>query len=158
MSCGRSFVGLRSGRVRSVLFGSSRQRRAKQLCAYLRTCLLFSLRAETPSLWTNTFRNASAPPQNHFYHWARQYTLTKGLKRPGPHASTCAELTVNVHRWDVGNSALIHLWRTPEMPESPQLWILVMRCSYVSEEETNTLCILCMICTVTTALRWLKWS
>lgn len=59
---------------------------AKPLPAYLRS-LLFSLRAETPSLWTNTFRKTSAPPQNHFYHWPRQYTLTKGLKRPGPHAS-----------------------------------------------------------------------
>lgn len=59
---------------------------AKPVTVYL-CSLLFSLRAEPPSLWTNTLQKTSAPPQNHFYHRPRQYTLTKGLKRPGKHAS-----------------------------------------------------------------------
>lgn len=74
---------------------------AKPLSAYL-----FSLRAETPSLWTNTFRKTSAPPQNHFYHWPRQYMLTKGLKRPGPHASTGTHTHTHGH-----GSACVCSWQ-----------------------------------------------
>ena len=66
----------------------------KPLPVYL-SSLLFSLTAEPPSLWTNTFRKTSAPPQNHFYHCPRQYTLTKGLEKAG-----LARVS-NVHRENV---------------------------------------------------------
>lgn len=125
-------------RVRSVEFALCFRRAVlKPLPAYL-CFLLFSLRAETPSLWTNTCRKTSAPPQNHFYHRARQYTLTKGLKRPGPHASTghrecTAELTC-ADAAQISNSELRNLglkqWWSHDVFFLPIFWTFLTNFSH----------------------------
>lgn len=94
--------------------------------------LLFSLGAEPPSLWTNTFQKASAPPQNHFYQRPRQCTLTKGLKRY-TQARAAAHVCLN--------TGVQFTWtlKVPCMGQCVKVVIscFFMTCMYVSEQASK---------------------
>lgn len=104
--------------------------------------LLFSLRAEPLSLWTNTFRETSAPPQNHFYRRPRQYTCTKkGLKRPGLHASSLNRCILPVQRWcTCANIALILFNVKVEDDDVKWTWttFLSFLLFYINKSEVQT--------------------
>lgn len=107
LECAAALPGL--GRGRSVRFVLCLPRAAVSLSPRYPCSLLFSLRAETPSLWTNTFRKTSAPPQNHFYHRPRQYTVTKGLKKArATHKHSSVKLAVNMPlKWKLWHELMV---------------------------------------------------